>query len=280
MKPYTLFINEDYKKLDWRSSGSNPVYKVEDEEETDREGRPHYIIKDYDGDSHRENVEIVASRIYEALGAKTTNPQLKNILMKTNDGKKIEIKGLFSEFQEDLHPLTVEAALALPMNKKIEIANHFIASVLVRNHDVVGFSFDNLMYNKKTKNIYHVDAGGAFDMRAQGEIKSGLKNKTSDREDNAHPFPREPEELESMVFSGKGASKLFFPLLRDLLLNKSGQGSNALESAGKKLKSVSDSTLRSIVIDGGLSEDFANRLVERKKRILDRLPDLIKKIKE
>lgn len=198
--------------------------------------------------------------------------------MKTDDGRKIEITGLLSEFKEDLKPLRPEDALELPNKKKAELAKHFIASVLVRNHDVVGYSFDNLMYNEKSKNIYHVDAGGSFNLRAMGEEKKGLKNKLGD-EDDRHSFPKEPEELESMIYSGKGASKMFFPLLKDLLLNHSGKGSDALTLAGNKLKNVKDSVLRKTVLDGGLSEDYADRIIERKKRILERLPQLVERLK-
>lgn len=275
MKNYSIFLQEDFKKLKWTSSGSNQPIKVED-----TDSGIHLIVKDYNSDQEREAVEVVAAKIYELMGAATTKPEIKKILLKRSDGTNEEIRGLVSEFQENLHPLTTEAALTLPLNKKVELAKHFIASVLVRNHDVVGMYFDNLMYNPETSHIVHVDAGGSFHFRAMGDIKGGNKTKTGDSKEDRHPFPREPEELESMVFSGKGASKFFYPILKDLLLNETKQGSEALEVAGKKLKSIPDAKLRSLVIDGGLPEEFADRLISRKEKILERLPKLISRIKE
>lgn len=283
MKTFQLFRENYSKDSSFRTSGSNPAIKLKHDETKET-----IFIKNYDGDKDRENVEVASARIYNLLGIKTTNPKVvKNIVYTDSHGKKKTFQGLQSSWVDNLKALKLEDAKSivgsgdkLNKNKLEEIALIFLVSVLVRNHDVVGMFFDNLMYTPD-HSLVHVDAGGSFHYRAQGDIKSG--NRTDDED---HPYPRNPEEVHSMLFSGKGASKLFLPLLQlhpEVLLSASKVFEKKLSD--EKIKEVVLNTWKEnsdnpedISINDEPIDDFIDRIISRRNIILEKIPEVVTKL--
>ena len=113
--------------------------------------------------------EIGSSLIYEALGLRTLQPTRVNI------GGRLAIATRYRTDLEDFKGDPKGLLKKARANKEQFMAMQH-ASVLNKNWDFVGEDFDNLKFDKKTKEFVMVDSGGSFQFRAQGAKKSWYKN--------------------------------------------------------------------------------------------------------
>lgn len=123
-------------------------------------GKKQYYVKFYK-DMTQAETEIIAQKVNAAMGLNA--PKLKIVEVIAPDGTLR--RGLASEWIDGLKPLTREQMIAHK-----DIAKAYQAAVLTKNWDIVGTGFDNLMVTKNGK-LVCIDAGGAFNFRARGELK-------------------------------------------------------------------------------------------------------------
>lgn len=248
-KTFAQFLLEEIKSFtgeqdrSFRSSGSSDAAKFIPET-----SKIAHFVKSYRNVKDRENTEIAAAKFYEAVGIKTTNPELGQVTLK--NGKTFS--GLVSGFVNNLRKLTVQEALkyvgetSINSENLTKIALLYIVSVFIRNHDVAGLSFDNTMIDDKNE-IYHVDAGGSFHYKAMGAMKGKNWNerihKKTDKDNEFPELPDYPEELDSMMFNGKlQSAQLFFPILK--------KNPEILNSALDIFKTkITDESIEKIILD-------------------------------
>lgn len=175
-KPAKVAEPVDWQLLPDSQKGSNlgGIYSA---------GKKQYYVKFYSDMTQAES-EIIAQKVNAAMGLKA--PKLKIVELVAPDGALK--RGLASEWLNDIKPLTKEQMIAHP-----DIAKAYQAAVITKNWDILGTGFDNLMLTKKGELIC-IDAGGAFNFRAQGGLK---------------PFGADLSELVTLRNSSYDSGKVF-----------------------------------------------------------------------
>ena len=132
--------------------GSNPggVYE--------RDGVRHYVKFPRPGQSLTEEI---SDRVHEALGAKTMNHEMQMI------GDK---EASVSVMNSSMEILGRDGWRNLDARQRDQAAKIVVASMLTKNWDVVGLTYDNVAKDSKG-DLHIVDTGGSFKFRAQGEPK-------------------------------------------------------------------------------------------------------------
>jgi len=128
---------------------------------TDPQTGKKYYVKFYQ-DMVQAEAEMAAQKINAMAGMEVVRQKIVTI-----DDRK----ALISEWKEGLQQLSPEDwKKVFSENPALAVKVHFTAA-LTNNWDVVGLSYDNLLYNPKTKNAVVIDTGGSFTYRAQGAKK-------------------------------------------------------------------------------------------------------------
>jgi hypothetical protein len=195
-------------------AGSNPggVYK-------DKDGNKHYV-KFYANENQAKN-EALANSVYNVLGIRAPKSSLVDI-----DGKKAiantMVDGLM---QPDLSTI----------KSNVNAKKGFVADAFLANHDVVGLTADNMLFNENG-HVYRIDNGGALKFRAMGGPKSNLK---TDEVPELNSM-RNPQYQAGKVFGSLTTddmkpqaehlvSTLTDPVIDDLIAKSGFEGKDALE---------------------------------------------------
>ena len=145
----------DLKPIQGTQKGSNPggIYEnVEGEK---------FYVKFY-ADANQARTEYAANKIYKSLGVEVPESYLAE-LQTFSGNKKL---AFITKWHPDLKRITAQEMTQHPE----DLAKIFHSSVLVKNWDVVGMEYDNLLLNSKGK-LTLIDAG-SFKFRAKGLPKS------------------------------------------------------------------------------------------------------------
>lgn len=149
------FDTSNLKAIPGTQKGSNPGGLYEDQ------AGKRYYVKFYKKPDQARS-EWAAAELYREMEMEA--PALRLAKMAGPGGKKQ--LALISEWQDDLRRLTPQEMLA----HKKDLAEAYHAAVLVKNWDVVGLNFDNLVLTSN-KRLMVVDSGGSFRFRARGGTK-------------------------------------------------------------------------------------------------------------
>jgi len=146
----------DLKPIPGTQKGSNPggIYE-------NAQGEKFYV-KFYH-DPNQARTEYASNKIYKMLNVDVPESYLAE-LKAPGGNKKL---AFITKWQPDLKRITAQEMMQHPE----DLAKLFHSSVLVKNWDVVGMEYDNLLLNSKGK-LTLIDAGGSFKFRAKGLSKS------------------------------------------------------------------------------------------------------------
>jgi SPP1 gp7 family putative phage head morphogenesis protein len=217
--------------------GSNPGGLYEDPT-----GKKYYIKFYKDADQAR--TEWAAARIYKEMDLEA--PTLHLAEMKNARGK-MQL-ALVSEWRDDLKRLSASEMLAY----KKDLAETYHAAVIVKNWDVVGLDYDNLVLTGNSR-LMVVDSGGTFRFRAQGKPK---------------PYGADLAEIKS---------------LRDVSMNRqTGEVFNRLfaenvfleEDGARVILKLKRSRVQAIFTEAGFEtktvDDLTDALMARRELMIDR----------
>lgn len=140
-----------WRRIDGTQKGSNEggLYEAPD--------GTRYYVKFY-GDANQARTEVASARLYELAGVETVRPQIVHV-----GGRQ----AVASKFRDDLADL--DRSKITPAQRE-DLARVYQASVLTKNWDMVGLSFDNLKVTPAGR-VVIVDTGASFKFRAQGAAK-------------------------------------------------------------------------------------------------------------
>ncbi len=202
-----------------------------------------YYVKFYPNEEHAR-MEYASNLIYRELGIPV--PDLKIGKVTAPDGNKK--LALVSRWETGLEKLTPEEMA----EHKEELSRIFASSVLLKNWDVIGLGYDNLLM--KNGKLVLVDTGASFKFRAQGALKEFAK----DNIDEVNTFLDPKINPQSARVFGKVFED-------DVWLEQSG---------AKSLLKLKDKRVEELLKMSGLDEKTVQELVEgvkgRKKLLIDR----------
>jgi SPP1 gp7 family putative phage head morphogenesis protein len=225
------------KALPGTQKGSNPGGLYEDPD-----GRRYYVKFYKQPDQARG--EWAAARIYREMGLES--PELHLARMTGPSGKKQ--LALISEWRDDLKRLGPDEML----RHKAELAEAYQGAVLVKNWDVVGLDYDNLVLTGN-KRLMVVDSGGAFRYRAQG----GRKAYGADIEEVA--------SLRNPKTNPQGANVFGKLFSQDVFAEADG---------ARKVMNLTGERVSRIFADAGFSKktaaDLTESLMARRELLIDR----------
>lgn len=226
---FKQFITEDLKPISGTQYGSNPGGVHEDEN-----GTKHYI-KHY-SNSDQAKVEALTGKIYHHMGIKTVKPEM-------HDSSSIK-----SKWNEDLHQLKPKHFENLNKKQAHQIGKMYHGAILTKNWDIVGLEHDNILHNKKTKDLHAIDHGGAFHFRARGSHK--------DYDSDIH-------EKESLRDPGQASGHVF----NNTFKNHPEAEHKGLEAVRK----MNDEHLHHLFKNSGLSnwKELHKNFMSRKKKLLN-----------
>jgi len=121
-----------------------------------------YYVKFYEDPNHAR-AEFAANAIYRKLGVEVPDLRLAEMAAPGGERKLAVI----STWRDDLKRIGAAEMTQRPE----ELAKVFQVSVLVKNWDVVGLEYDNLLLAKDGRLVL-IDSGGSFRFRAQGGAKA------------------------------------------------------------------------------------------------------------
>lgn len=148
MLNFKLFL-ESLKPIAGTQKGSNPGGLHVDEH-----GEKHYV-KHYENPDQAK-VEALTGKIYHHMGIKTVKPELHGH------------SSIKTKWNEDVHQIPPHHFENLSKKQAHQIGKIYHGAILTKNWDVVGLEHDNIVHNKKTKDLHAIDHGGAFHFRARG----------------------------------------------------------------------------------------------------------------
>lgn len=225
------------KRIPDSQLGSNPGGIYEDASGT------RYYVKFYKNELQAKT-EYAAARIHQLMGLETPDIQLLRIA----DPKGKERLAVVNKWIDGLKKLTPQEMVAY----KEDLSRIFQSSVLVKNWDVVGLEYDNIMLTKEGRLIV-VDTGGSFKFRAQGATK---------------PFEKMPAEVKTLLDPSINpqAAKVFGELFKsDVFVEAEG---------AKPLLSLKKTALSKVVGDAGFSagevKELSETLWQRREYLVDR----------
>lgn len=133
--------------------GSNPGGQYSD-------GKHEYYVKFYQNKEQAQS-EVLAAKVYEAMGIKTLKPEIGNV-----DGKLAVI----TKWDTSTTPVTATDFSKLTPTQQADVGKMYMAAIVTKNWDIVGLAYDNIMHHDSGR-LISVDQGGAFKFRAQGSQK-------------------------------------------------------------------------------------------------------------
>lgn len=203
-----------------------------------------YYVKFYPN-PEQARMEFAANAIYKELGVTVPELQLREMIDPSDGTKKLALASLWEEGLERLTPEQLAS-------KSKELSKVFSSSVLLKNWDVMGLNYDNLLF--KDGKLILIDAGASFKYRAQGGAKAYEANSIDEVNSflNARLNPQ--------------AARVFGDAFKaDVFLEQEG---------AKSLLKLSDKRVKEILQKSGLDEKTVNELAkalsERKKLLIDR----------
>ena len=155
---------EEYTAHPGTRYGSNPggVY-------TQSETGNKFYVK-FPRSPEQAHVEAATSELYNAIGIKTLNPEVKDIGGKT---------ALVTPWQNNLQSLQshhdYHDEIKNPENEhSLALMHH--GAIMTGNRDIVGMDYTNVMKDKNTGGLVSADQGGSMHYRAQGMPKAFEKD--------------------------------------------------------------------------------------------------------
>ncbi len=199
-----------------------------------------YYVKLYK-DPNQARTEVAVNAIHRKLGIETPQSRIVEI-----DGQT----AIASEWRDDFQRMSKDDLLSEKYSE--DIARIFATSVMVKNWDVIGLDFDNVVLTKSGR-LAVVDTGGSLDFRAQGAKK---------------PYTRDIGEVNTLrdpTLNPQSAAVFNHHFDRDVWLEQAG----ARALLGIKRKEINEALLLA-----GFSRSEANRITStmwaRRKALLDR----------
>jgi len=177
-KPYLRKYNKDIRAAfekemaEFKAGVTNPFADLKPIQGTQKGSNPGGIYENVEGekfyvkfyaDANQARTEYAANKIYKSLGVEVPESYLAE-LQTFSGNKKL---AFITKWHPDLKRITAQEMTQHPE----DLAKIFHSSVLVKNWDVVGMEYDNLLLNSKGK-LTLIDAGGSFKFRAKGLPKS------------------------------------------------------------------------------------------------------------
>jgi hypothetical protein len=126
----------------------------------DGDGNTYYVkyYKNFD----QARVEVLSSKLFEALGVRTIGPELAMVNAK---------QAVVTAWNSNLNRLDLSGFNALNADQRNQLSRTYMAAVLTKNWDVVGLVYDNLMLDSQSNDLVALDTGGSFHFRARGGHK-------------------------------------------------------------------------------------------------------------
>jgi hypothetical protein len=152
MITFKSFLKEQMTKLPGTQYGSNDGGIHVDSNDKK------WYVKHYSNPDHAK-VEALTGKIYNHMGIKTLNSELH------------DKSGIKTRWDENVHTLKPHNFEKLNKKQAHQVGKMYHAAILTKNWDMVGLEHDNIVHNRKTKNLHSIDHGGAFHFRAQGSHK-------------------------------------------------------------------------------------------------------------
>ena len=216
--------------------GSNPggVYE--------KDGQKYYVKLPHD--AGQVHTEVAADKVYELLGVKTLSHKAEQI-----GGKTASV----TKWDDSLKRVDYMTWRKLSPAQKTQAAQIFVASALVKNWDVVGLNYDNVVKDA-AGNLAIVDTGGSFTYRAMGHRKSFGNDATP--------------EIASFLSHKKTSGSVFRPLYED--------SPDLFRQAAFNLRHVSKADLEKAVKDAPDAAKLVDAMLWRKYTIQKRLGVVLK----
>lgn len=208
---------------------------------TDENGNKWYVK--FPKDENHAKAEILAARLYEAMGIQGQNSRLV-----TKDGKL----GIASKWVDGLN-----AVSAKDLADNEGVLDGFAADCWLGNWDVVGATNDNLKLDA-SGHAYRIDAGGSLMYRAQGSKKE------------ASDWTADVSEIDTMRQASKnGQTHAVFGHLTDA----------DVAASVYRVANLSNNAIRQIVesnAPGTAKErkELADLLIARKQNLIKRFPQV------
>lgn len=230
MKSFLTFIEEELKPVPGTQYGSNEG-GIHINSET---GEKHYVKRYKNPDQAK--VEALTGHIYEHMGIKTAKPEL-------HDGHSIS-----SKWNENLEGMKPKQFENLNTKQANQIGKMYHGAILTKNWDIAGLEHDNIMHNKKTKDLHAIDHGGALNFRAQGSHKD---------------FGPDIAEKKSLLNPDNASGHIFNHTFK----HHPGAEQHGLEA----VKNIDDKHIHHLFKNSGLSnwEELHKNFKARKQALLD-----------
>ncbi len=152
-------LYEDYRSVPGTRYGSNPgglhIHEPTGEQ---------YYVK-YPKSPEQAHVEAATADLYNALGIRTLNPEVKQIGGKTALVTKWDDNLNSLQNAKDYHNEIKNS----DREKELALMHH--AAIMTANRDIVGMDYTNVMKDKNTGQLVSADQGGSMHYRAQGAPK-------------------------------------------------------------------------------------------------------------
>jgi len=203
-----------------------------------------YYVKAYndkqgaDSGAAQARVEWLANKIYQHLGIATTQTEL--VFMK--DFNKLCIASKWIEGAEKV-PVDIQPTY-------VDVTKGFIADAYLKNWDVAGLDYENIVRDPVTGQMIRSDNGGSMTFRAQGSAKEFETDKIP--------------ELESMRDPNHGAGKIFKGITKEDILSQAQYLVSALK------ESDIDRLVDESGLTGTIREKVINGLKGRRQVLIER----------
>ena len=121
-----------------------------------------WLIKAYRGDRDRVATELLANRVYAALGVPVADAGTRRVALPRKGGG-------FSTVVALAYP-TLDGETRTINSPSSELGSAFMADALIGNWDVIGLTDDNVLWTADDSPV-RIDQGGTFERRAMGGEK-------------------------------------------------------------------------------------------------------------
>jgi hypothetical protein len=121
-----------------------------------------WLIKAYRGDRDRVATELLANRVYAALGVPVADAGTRRVTLPRKGGGSSTVVAL-------AYP-TLDGETRTINSPSTELGSAFMADALIGNWDVIGLTDDNVLWTADDSPV-RIDQGGTFERRAMGGEK-------------------------------------------------------------------------------------------------------------
>jgi hypothetical protein len=121
-----------------------------------------WLIKAYRGDRDRVATELLANRVYAALGVPVADAGTRRVTLPRKGGGSSTVVAL-------AYP-TLDGETRSINSPSTELGSAFMADALIGNWDVIGLTDDNVLWTAEDSPV-RIDQGGTFERRAMGDKK-------------------------------------------------------------------------------------------------------------